>query len=556
MRSIYRDKARTWLARSWWRATHGATRKLAFAAVGAVIALIVAWRGDLGIAIVPLAVGLAPLIASSVASIRRTVRVDRIARRLRTASPVPAAREGLRAIGVEDATADRLLSAGADAEVRIAAFDQNNRAVSWIGPIPFFGDALIPESEFRARSRNALELVIYKGALCIKKTYRKRSTFEAEVLALDTLENVRGVPRLIAVDSRAKVSYQSFLPGHNVGTLMAANGTSVSTQYHLSVGFDDPGRWGEESRAKGRDLAVAALTASVGSNGVANLGDLVTRIHERGVTIGDVKYGNVLLVDGEPHLCDFDGAALHDRNDWRCVRARADDREKFDYFFGGELLSERKFRNAVAELARAHPSLFYAPTYYGHGYESQAPGSIELGSGKWLFIRSHLPELAGKSVVDLGCNNALLPLEMLRAGARRVTAYELNSVFAKYARLNHQWFEFVDNVSYDGFELVEGYMHDACERNWSGYDVATAFCSLYYEEPEQMARIVRTLSGDIPCFIVQANENPEEHSGALLERASLRYLSDLLRSNGYPDQTVVEFSYYDRPLVIGRRARS
>ena len=553
MRSIYRDKARTWLARSWWRATRGVRRKLVFAAVGVVAALIVAWQGNPAIAIVPLIAGLVPLLVAAVASLRRTVCVHRIARRVRVPD-VPALRQMLRAIGIDDATADRLLTASASNEVRIAAFDQDNRVVSWIGQIPFFGEVLAPTSAFATRSRNVLELVVHKGALCIKKKYLQRSTFEAEVLALDALENAPGVPRLVAIDVRGKVSYQSFMLGQNVGTLIAARGAPVSTQYQVSVSFDSSDRWAEETRAKSRDVAVKALTAAIDGDAIDKLADLVTRIHRSGVTIGDVKYGNVLVIDGEPHLCDFEGATVHQRNDWRCVQARAADREKFDYFFGGELLSERKFQNRVAELVREQPNLFYAPTYYGHGYENRAPGSIELGSGKWLFIQPHLPHIGGKSVLDLGCNNALLPLEMLRAGARRVTAYELNSIVARYARLNHRWFEFVDNASYDGFELVEGYMHDACERDWSGYDIATAFCSLYYEEPAEMARIVRTLSKTIPCFIVQGNENPDEHSGAMLERASRQYLSDLLRANGYADQTIVEFSYYDRPLIIGRRA--
>ena len=56
--------------------------------------------------------------------------------------------------------------------------------------------------------------------------------------------------------------------------------------------------------------------------------------------------------------------------------------------------------------------------------------------------------MRGKRVLDLGTNNAMIPLEMLRAGARSVTGYERDPVFADYARLNRRWFEFVENRWY------------------------------------------------------------------------------------------------------------
>ena len=48
-------------------------------------------------------------------------------------------------------------------------------------------------------------------------------------------------------------------------------------------------------------------------------------------------------------------------------------------------------------------------------------------------------------------------------------------------------------------------MHAALERDLSGYDIATSFCSLYYEPPETMARITRALSGTVEYFVVQAS---------------------------------------------------
>ena len=117
--------------------------------------------------------------------------------------------------------------------------------------------------------------------------------------------------------------------------------------------------------------------------------------------------------------------------------------------------------------------------------------------------------------------------------------------------LNHAWFEFVDNRCYD-FTMVRAPMREVCELDLSRYDVATAFCSLYYESADDMKRIVQSLSEAVEFFVVQCNENPNEHSGDLLERSSLPFLTRLLSENGFSSQEVASFGYYDRPLIVAR----
>lgn len=552
MRPIHRDRWATRLAAGAARATRGPVRKVAWLAGGLCLTIALALTRPAA-AIVPALVLVALPVWYGAGLARRARHVRQMARRGWSTAGAPAAWRTLGALGVDERTQDRLIAASQDGDVLIGAFDQDNRLRSEIGPIPLLACQLVGAEGFRPRARHTLDLVVARGVVCVRKTYADRASFTREALALDALAGLAGVPQVVAVRTQPPTLYQSFLTGQNVGSLMAAAGAPVSVQYRVSIAFEQPDRWSADNVAGPRAAALAALRASVPRAVLTQAAELMDRIHERGVIIRDVKYGNLLVTGGAPLWCDFDGAAIRRPTSWRSFHDRAADREQFDYFFGGPVLTERRFRTAVAQLAAEKPDLFYAPIYYGHGSESSAPGSIELGSGKWHFIRPYLPDLAGKRVLDLGCNNALLPLEMLRAGARGVTAYELNPVFARYARLNHRWFEFVDNRRYPGFELIEGYMHEACEHDWTGYDIASAFCSLYYETPEQMARIVRTLSATAEYFIVQANENAEEHDGELRERASLPFLSAILRDNGYPKQRLVRFPYYDRPLVIGRR---
>ena len=341
--------------------------------------------------------------------------------------------------------------------------------------------------------------------------------------------------------------------GDDLAALLAQAGAPTELQRRLSESYPGPGAWDPSGRQpREREACLAALRSVVDEHFIAQLGELLQGLHQAGVCAGDVGYGDFAMRDGNPAL--LSGGQAYPRSSMRFVAERARDRDRFNFLFGTELLSEQVFRSRIAALAERRADFFYAPVYHGCGYGIGPIANIEAGSGKWRFIRRHLPDLRGKRVLDLGTNNATMPLQMLRAGARSVTAYELDAVFADFARLNHRWFEFVDNRSYD-LELVERPMRCALERDLSGYDIATSFCSLYYEPPEIMARLTRALSGAVEYFVVQANENQQQHSGELARLASLEFLSRLLAENGFAEQRVVQYSYYDRPLVIGRADR-
>jgi len=365
----------------------------------------------------------------------------------------------------------------------------------------------------------------------------------------------RAVRRMLKANRPA---YRSFamdkldLAGDDLGARLARAGAPVELQRRLSASYPGPAAWDPSGpQPREREACLAAIHSVVDGAFLEQLGHLLQGLHDAGVAAGDVSYGDVVVRDGTPALRDLSGAAVYARSSLRFLGERERDRDRFNYLFGTELLSEQVFRARIAALAGRRADLFYAPVYHGRGHGVGPICNIEVGSGKWRFIRRHLPDLRGKRVLDLGTNNAMIPLEMLRAGARSVTAYEVDPVFADYARINRGWFEFLDNRSYQ-LELVERPMRAALEQDLTVYDIATSFCSLYYEPPENMARITRALSDAVEYFVVQANENKEQHSGELLRLASLDFLSRLLAENGFAERRIVKFAYYDRPLVIGR----
>jgi predicted RNA methylase len=368
----------------------------------------------------------------------------------------------------------------------------------------------------------------------------------------------RAVPTILHADRRASprnVKDGTELASNSLGVFLARAGVPVELQQRFSASYPGPGRW-DPARPQPRDrvTCLAALKTVVDATFNEQLGQMLQDLHDGGIAAGEVGYGDIVVKGGKPALRNLTGAPFHAPSSLRFLGERERDRDRFNFLFGTELLSEQVFRSRVAALAARRADLLYAPVYHGHGYGVGPIFNIEVGSGKWRFIRRHLPDVRGKRVLDLGTNNAMIPLEMMRAGARSVTGYEMDPVFADYARLNRRWFEFVDNRSYD-LELVERPMHAAVESDLSGYDIATSFCSLYYEPPETMARMTRALSGAVEYFVVQANENKLQHTGELARLASLDFLRQLLAENGFSEQRVVRFPNYDRPLVIGRSHR-
>lgn len=549
---IYRDKLFTRISRKLSDAGSTPARKIALGAPfillggGLAISGIIIWSI---IAFIP-----AVLIFGQPVKIRLAQRI--LVRRLSGYKPDSvlstfSARTDLLKLGVEPEAVDEILSRHKEEkEVLIAEIDQQNRMLSHIESGLSSASSSVDQENFEKRRHHKIELVVMSGILAIKKTYCNYGYFSNELLALNALGSLPIVPKLVAVSRNDLVIYQTFLRGQNLGSILDEHGITIDDQFHFT--YPGIGNWSEDAgESRQRSRIMTCLQGIMSSSQIECISNLLTTIHRTGIAVKDVKYGNIIIGENEIYMCDFDGAEVFQSNSRGFVRARELDRDKFNYYFGAGLQTTTVLRANIDIMAQKRDNLLYSPVYYGNGYGVGGIGSIELGSGKWLFIRRVLPDLRGKTVLDLGCNNGMLPLEMLRAGARKVTAYELDPTYATFARLSHQWFEMVDNQTYD-FELVQGYMREACDRDLSPYDVATSFCSLYYEEPEEMERIVATLSKAVKVFVVQCNENPEEKTATLLERSSRPYLQALLADNGFPNQQVFAPRYYTRPLIIAR----
>src|SRR6267378_1100312 len=249
------------------------------------------------------------------------------------------ASEVLRAMGINEATITEVMSRAADGEeVRLGRFDQQNRVLSDIGPIPLFGDAPIGNSEFQPRGRQALELVAMTGGIAIKKSYSDSGSFFQEVAALSRLSDVKGVPKILRIDRRHRVLYQTFLVGRDLGSLVAKAGCPVSEQHSVRSAYPGVGAWNATSGPQNRLVAVSTLQRMTHSTFARQMEVLIESIHQSGVVIRDVKLGNVIVTRDGVCLCDFDHARIFTRNTMSFILARERDRDLSNYIFGSALL--------------------------------------------------------------------------------------------------------------------------------------------------------------------------------------------------------------------------
>ena len=460
------------------------------------------------------------------AVLERPMGIRRLARRAFPLDGIAPARVTLRLLGFDD-TAVESIAAEVDAgqEVRIAAFDQQNRLLSDFGPIPYFGNELINGAQFIQRHRHRLELVAAFGVVAIRKAYQGRISLGNEALALAALSRLDGVPRIVHLDRRAGVMYQSFVSGQNLGSLTAARGASVAVQHEVATGRPEPGTWTEAtatSAVRRKALRVLAEVAPTGC--VDQLGRMLVRVHEAGVTLGDVKFGNVLLQNGMPALCDFDWARVIDRSGITALDRREEERDIFNYSFGAALPTMAGARRELHAIALLRPDLAAAAVDFGGGFRFGHRWSLDAGSGRWRAMRGYLPVLKGRRIVDLGSWDVIVLLELLRAGAARVTTYQCDAVAARFARACHGLVEHIDNRRYD-FEVVES----ATPRVHAGDDLATAFGAFDGLAVREVDARLGALTAEVQQVVLQVERQRDARDVGVVEVP----VPELLRRHGF-----------------------
>jgi hypothetical protein len=290
--------------------------------------------------------------------IERRSKVAELTERVYSTAGLTPAEQTLVAFGFDQRHALELVAqAGPNGEVRLASFDQDNRILSYVGPLPAIARFEVTPDEFRTRHRHQLDLVITRGVCAIRKAFGNRVCFERELLALDSLADIEGVPKIVAATAKPPVLYQSYLFGDNLGSLLVAQGVSVSDQYQLDNICHRQGARDHVDEFP-RTAALAALKTVIPKETVERLLSLIERIHRVGVVFRDIKYGNVIVANGVPSLCDFESANVFGRNNWRSYVLREADLDMFNFYFDGSATTARTLKEAVKRFSEVREDSF------------------------------------------------------------------------------------------------------------------------------------------------------------------------------------------------------
>ena len=182
--------------------------------------------------------------------------------------------------------------------------------------------------------------------------------------------------------------------------------------------------------------------------------------------------------------------------------------------------------------------------------------SIHFGLGKWKYIiERSLPDLQGKRVMDIGCNNGIFCIQMARMGAREVFGIDSDKTWPNWmeqARFVKEALEWRCNTKYP-ITYIDSDMENIPDLNLGCFDVVTALCCIYYLEEEKIYSLLKYFRETVDFLLIQCNTRKKDQIPDVHRRALPQYIGIALRNVGYPYISFDKPFFYERPVVVGSK---
>jgi len=211
--------------------------------------------------------------------------------------------------------------------------------------------------------------------------------------------------------------------------------------------------------------------------------------------------------------------------------------------------------------ARIKEFTWYTPVDFGNGVIATGDfktvthlDDIHFGLGKWKYIiERNLPDLQGKRVMDIGCNNGVSCIHMARMGAKEVFGIDSEKTWPNWksqARFVKEALEWRCNAKYP-ITYIDTDMEKISELNLGRFDVVTALCCIYYLEDEKILSLLKHFREHVDYLLIQCNTRKQDQTPEVHRRAVPEYIRSVLREVGYPYIYSDEPFFYERPVVVG-----
>lgn len=215
---------------------------------------------------------------------------------------------------------------------------------------------------------------------------------------------------------------------------------------------------------------------------------------------------------------------------------------------------------------------WYQPVHFGDGQVAHvtvppdwhtAPDLDSLrGLAKWeRIVKSHIPDVRGKRVLDLGCNNGLFSIELAKMGAAEVIGIDRNQVIRQKSGPQLPYQDVIAQAEFvkRAFELKQGVTYPVRymaadvgsieNLDLGRFDLILALCIVYHELDET-PKLISELSKMSDHLVLQTTLL---HSGKLSYWADPYVQARILSLAGYSNVQIDAPAGYSWPVLVATR---
>lgn len=420
-------------------------------------------------------------------------------------------------------------------EFLLGRIDPDGRVMCEYGALPYLPS--VAAQDFSKRDRYDIDIVVYDNAVLLRKDYRgNRSECVREWFILEQMAGKARVPIVRGADLQKSLLYMDFISGNTVLEVLRQHGALIRD----SDIEDDPAfaDLDEETRQRRLDERGTPLLRQCFSElFFKDLDDLVDAVHRCRVADLDLRFANI-LVDGKgaPWMIDFHEARVFPRwADW-IFQVKCDgDYLNYNRVFGRNKLTETTARQL---LKKVKPEAWKCAVDFGKGLTRGNVGDRNTGMAYWQsMIAENFPDIRGKRVFVLGGGNGVVPLLVVRSGAKKVVSVEKNKFLYESSVVTQRVFEWRDMRSY-ALEFRHGDLRSmgACES--AEFDIIVAVMSLDHYYHKEIEQLVGTAVLSCATLVIHIDQGELCRKNKLtLEQAAERIMS-MMSINHFGSATI------------------
>jgi len=205
---------------------------------------------------------------------------------------------------------------------------------------------------------------------------------------------------------------------------------------------------------------------------------------------------------------------------------------------------------------------WYSPVDFGNGLvaygnfkvETKNLDSFRLGLGKWNYIiERNLPNVQGKRIMDIGCNNGIFCVQLAKMGAIDIIGIDSEKGWPnwlKQAEFVKEALEWRCKTKYP-INFINSDMANIPELNLGRFDIVLALNCIYYLEEENMINLLKHLKDNTDILLIQCNSRKDDQPPEVYRRATPKFIGTMLQNVGFPFIRFDKPILYRRPVVIG-----